>query len=222
MIISVTTTKGGAGKTTIAINLAVAFAHKGYDVCIIDADEGQHSALDWSEYREEELHIPVMKVATKSLIKEIRNNFSKRYDIVIIDGRPTSDGSTNQAAMASDIALIPLKQSSIDLEAFKKYLPKFKAVKDLKEDIGGRVEGYVILNDLTSNSRASKDIQEAVQDIVNRTGYIRLLESKLFHRVIYSDSITSGLGVMEEKDAKAKHEVESLIKELEVIMSTFK
>ena len=222
MILSVTTTKGGAGKTTIAINLAVAFAHKGYDVCIIDADEGQHSALDWSEYREEDLHIPVMKVATKSLIKEVRNNFSTRFEVIIIDGRPTSGGSTNQAAMASDIALIPIKQSSIDLEAFKKYLPKFKAVKDLKEDIGGRVEGYVILNDLTPNSRSSRDIQEAVQDIIGRAGYVKLLESKLHHRVIYSDSLISGLGVVEEKDAKAKQEIENLATELEKIMSTFK
>jgi len=222
MTISVTTTKGGAGKTTIAINLAVAFAHKGFDVCIIDADEGQHSALDWSEYREEDIHIPVMKVATKSLIKEVRNNFSKRFDVVIIDGRPTTDGSSNQAAMASDIAIIPLKQSSIDLEAFKKYLPKFKNVKDLKEDIGGRVEGCVLLNDLTVNSRASKEIEEVVTDLLGQAGYARLLKSKLYHRVIYSDSITSGLGVVEESDEKAKNEVNALVDELEAIMNDIK
>lgn len=222
MVISITTTKGGAGKTTIAINLAVALALKGYDACIVDADEGQHSALDWSEYREEELHIPVMKVAKKSLIKEVRNNLSKRYDVVIIDGRPTSDGSTNQAAMASDITIIPVKQSAIDLEAFKKYLPHFKIIKEMKEDLGGKVKGYVLLNDLTMNSRASKEIEEAVQNIVDRTDYVKLLKSKLYHRVIYSDSITSGLGVMEEKDDKAKKEVTELVNEIEDIISTFK
>jgi len=64
MVIAVTTTKGGSGKTTVTINLAAAFAQKGYQVCIIDADTGQFSALKWAKYREDEnKHISVFQVA---------------------------------------------------------------------------------------------------------------------------------------------------------------
>ena len=45
MIISVINLKGGVGKTTIAINLAVAFANRGKKVCIIDTDKEQLSSV---------------------------------------------------------------------------------------------------------------------------------------------------------------------------------
>ncbi|WP_461137387.1 nucleotide-binding protein, partial [Spirosoma terrae] len=54
MIISVTSLKGGVGKSTIAQNLAVCFAHSKYTVCIVDVDTNQ-SALRWSGLRDEDL-----------------------------------------------------------------------------------------------------------------------------------------------------------------------
>jgi chromosome partitioning protein len=51
MIISITSLKGGVGKSTIAQNLSVGFAHSGYKTCIVDADTNQ-SALRWSGLRD--------------------------------------------------------------------------------------------------------------------------------------------------------------------------
>ena len=53
MIIAVTNLKGGVGKTTVSINLAVAFALRGKSVCLVDLDEGQRSASMWAGNRSE-------------------------------------------------------------------------------------------------------------------------------------------------------------------------
>ena len=51
MIISVTNLKGGSGKSTIAINLAVSFAVRGYNTCIVITDNEQRSAMKWQQDR---------------------------------------------------------------------------------------------------------------------------------------------------------------------------
>ena len=80
MIISISTLKGGAGKSTITQNLAVCLAESGYDVCIVDADTNQ-SAIQWYEIRERErqandsiIEIPVFGQQTEqSLLKPLRS-----------------------------------------------------------------------------------------------------------------------------------------------------
>lgn len=220
MIIAVTTNKGGTGKTTITINLAVGFAHKGYDVCIIDADVGQFSALKWARYRDDdEKHISVVQVQKEKLNREAKE-LSKRYDIVIIDGRPTQSEVGDRIVMASDIVIIPLMPSLFDLEAFKEYLPQFHQVKELKEEIGGRVVGVALLNGLIVTSSVKEDIEKAVKMVLKNNNDVKLLETKLMRRVMYGNSPTNGLGVIEENDKKAKKEMQSLVDEIEHIMQS--
>ena len=85
MILSVTSLKGGVGKSTIAQNLAVCLAHNGYKVCIADADSNQ-SSLRWSSLRNEELvRIPAFGVPEKTLGANVKQ-LAADYEIVIIDG----------------------------------------------------------------------------------------------------------------------------------------
>lgn len=221
MIIAITTNKGGTGKTTVTINLAVGLAHRGYEVCIIDADVGQFSALKWAKYRDdEEKQISVVQVQKEKLNREAKA-LSKRYDVILIDGRPTQSEVGDRIVMASDIVVIPLMPSLFDLEAFKEYLPQFSQVKDLKEEIGGRVEGYALLNGLIVNSSIKADIEQAVRMILKKNKAVQLLESQLMRRVVYGNSPTNGLGVIEESDKKAKAEVNSLLDEMEKIIRNF-
>jgi chromosome partitioning protein len=217
MIITVTTTKGGAGKTTIAINLAVAYAHQGKEVCIIDTDTDQYSSIRWSNRRdEEEKDITVIRVGEDKLIKEAYK-FSKKFDVVIIDGRPTMSDSLDSAVVACDVVIIPVSPSVLELDAFQDFIPRVKKIKDMRE---GRNESdtliaFAVLNGLDSKSNISKEIGEAIRAITNKNDYITLLDSKIYNRVAYRNSLTGGLGVLEEGDPKAKGEIQALIKELD-------
>ena len=67
MIISITSLKGGVGKSTITQNLAVCFAHMGYNTCIVDADTNQ-SSLKWAGLRPENL--PLIFVSGQASVDE--------------------------------------------------------------------------------------------------------------------------------------------------------
>lgn len=221
MIITVTTTKGGAGKTTIAINLAVAFAHQGQDVCIIDTDTDQNSSLKWSNRRDaEEKHITVVRVGEDKLIKEAMN-FAKKFDIVIIDGRPTFSDSLDTAVVACDVVIIPVKPSVLELDAFQDFVPRVVKIKELREtrNENDSLTALALFNGLDSSSNISKEIVEAVEMIVEQNENVRLLNSKVYNRVAYRNSLNSGLGVLEEGDVKAKNEMKALIAEIRSIFA---
>lgn len=216
MIIAVTNLKGGVGKTTIATNLAVAYASQGKDVCIIDTDLGQQSSMEWSGNRSEDRkRISVFGISIKQLNKEAEN-LRKRFDIVIIDGTPQLSELADRTILASDILLIPLTPSIYDFRGFENFLQRFEQVKGLKEASNGKVKAFVVLNRIVANTKVSKDIGEAIKEYE-----VHLMETRLMNRIAYVDTATEGIGVVEYKDWKAKAEVLSLAKELEEAMANF-
>ena len=217
MVIAVTNLKGGVGKTTIATNLAVAFQQKEYDVCIIDTDIEQRSSMEWSGNREETMpSIPVFGVTFKQLTKEVQE-LKNRFEIIIIDGTPQLAEVADRTILASDVIIIPVLPSIYDLRGFENFLERYEQVKDLKEDSGGSVRAFVLLNRIVPKTNVSKDIEEAIAD-----HEIGILNTKIVNRVAYVDTATMGIGVLESNDRnadKAKLEIESLFKELEQMFS---
>jgi ATPases involved in chromosome partitioning len=217
MIIAITATKGGSGKTTVAVNLAVGFTKKGYKVCIVDADKGQISCKHWAEYRSDEReHIPVLQVPDKKFIREVRA-LSQNYDLIIIDGRPTESDHTDRITMVSDLVIIPVKFGLYELRALENYFDIYDGVKDAKESLGGKLSGFVLLNDIGVGQTTKAEMTEAVNESIGESD-ISLLNAVLYHRKVYADSPADGVGVIEAKDAKAKAEVESLVNEIEQLI----
>jgi len=209
MVIAVTNLKGGVGKTTVTTNLAVSFMKRGKDVCIVDTDLGQQSSMEWSGNRQEDkTHIPVFGISIKQLNKE-GADLAQRFDIVLIDGTPQLSELADRTILASDALIIPLTPSIYDFRGFENFLTRFEQVKGLKEASNGSVKAFILLNRIVSNTRVSKDIEDAVTEYE-----VAVLETKLANRVAYVDTATEGLGVLEYKDPKAKAEMNALTDEL--------
>ncbi len=215
MVIAVTNLKGGVGKTTIATNLAVSFAHRQKKVCIVDTDLSQKSAMEWAGNRDEAaLRIPVFGVTEKQLNKEVEA-LRKDYDIVFIDGTPQLSELASRTILASDILIVPLSPSIYDFRSFENFLNKYSEVKMVKESIG-KIEAYVIVNRVNESANVSKEIDEAL-----REHELTVLNTRLANRVAYVDSATNGLGVIEYKDPKAKAEMNRLTDEIELYINNF-
>src|SRR5476651_1448820 len=115
MIIGVLNQKGGVGKTTIAVNLAAAFANSGARALLVDADP-QGSALAWSSARERDPLFAVVGMAKPSLHRDLPD-LAKNYDFVVIDGAPRVNELGRSAILASDFVLLPVQPSPYDVWA---------------------------------------------------------------------------------------------------------
>src|SRR3954470_15230046 len=114
-IISVVCQKGGAGKTTIATNLAVLAERDGYPTVLFDLDP-QAKAAKWGDKR---AGTPPDVIAAQAgrlgrLLEEVRQQGA---GLAIIDTAPAADNAALEATKAADLVLVPCQPSDFDLGA---------------------------------------------------------------------------------------------------------
>ena len=107
--------KGGVGKTTIAVNLAVA---AGARTALFDLDQ-QESAVIWADRRKD--YLPHVEFLTERRLGDaLRAVASEGFDLSIIDTPPAAGPQAYTAAQAADLILIPCRPSLIDLDAIRR------------------------------------------------------------------------------------------------------
>ncbi len=118
--VSVISQKGGAGKTTMALHLAVASALSGRNTAVIDLDP-QASAANWADRRETEVPV-VLSAHASRLRREVTRVAIIGGEMLYLDTAPHSDGSALEAARLSDLVLIPCRPAILDLDALNNSL----------------------------------------------------------------------------------------------------
>ena len=201
LIISCVSQKGGVGKTSIVIHLAIAAVEAGLEVLVIDLDL-QRSTERWSERRRAEKPVIVAGLASK-LPEMIKTARAHGVDIVLIDTPPTVDKTALAAAKAADIVLVPTGQSFLDLQAIG------DTVRMLKED-NSAGKAVIVFNGLKGAARQRLEAIEAAREYG-----LEVLDASLADRIAYSRSLDRGKGVTElgAKNAAAK-EIKALLNDL--------
>src|SRR3546814_12358746 len=114
MILAVGNTKGGVGKTTLAVNLAVARALAGRDLLLVDGDE-QGTALTFTELRAERLGqagYTALALTGAPLRSQVRH-LPAKYDVLIIDMGGRDNGSSRAAPTVAATLLVPVPTRSL-------------------------------------------------------------------------------------------------------------
>ncbi len=182
-VITVAQQKGGSGKTTIAVNLAVALRRDGHSVAVLDTDP-QGSLGRWFMARRE-AGMEDMDFATASAwgVSYECDKLKKHVDFVILDTPPKVDSDLRPALRESDIVIIPVASSQVDVWATE-------GILDLAARTGCATR--IVLNRAKAGTRVLGEVREALNELDAEVS-----EAVLGNRVAYAESLGIGKGALE-------------------------
>lgn len=195
--VAVLSQKGGAGKTTLVLHLAVAAATEGASVTVLDLDP-QASATGWSDSRP--LPAPaVQSIQASRLGKALEGAAKAGTGLVLIDTAPHAADAAVAAAEAADLILIPCRAGILDLRAIA-------ATARIAKLAG--VPAFAVLNH--APHRAPRVVEDAAAAV--RHHGLDFAPVVLHQRAAYAHALTLGQTASEfEPGGKADAEVRALL-----------
>lgn len=194
-VFSLVTQKGGSGKSTLCVSLAVAAAQAGHTACILEIDK-QATVTQWAQARGEEKPPDVAQTTADRLAGIVDKLKGAAYDLVFIDTPGVDSPGTNSAIRISDLCLIPCRPTPADLRAMA---PTLGAIHRLERDFA------FVLNQAPPRSYRVRDTAEGLKVLG------MLAEVPIVLRNDHQDAIGAGQGVTEfNPQGAAAHEIRQL------------
>ena len=209
MILTVGNTKGGVGKTTLAVNLAIARARQGRDVWLIDGDR-QGTAQTAISIRAEAGCQPGIACVTypdgPTLRAQVRQQADK-FDDIIIDAGGRDSSALRAALVLSDVLLVPFQPRSYDVWA----LNDIAVLVDEARSVRDGLRAVAILNCAAPGESSSDNLEAAAA--VGDVPQFEYLATPIRRRKAFANAAGAGLSVLEQKpvDRKATEELNALI-----------
>lgn len=200
-IITLLAQKGGTGKTTLSIHLAVLAAAKKLKVVIADIDP-QQSTTFWSERREDTVPA-VVPMAANTLEQKVTELASQGVNILVIDTAPHSHEDAIIAARLADFILIPSRPAILDLQAIGSSV-------EIVKKINGKAA--IVLNGCPfPGKNGERAIVSEAREALSGYG-IPVAPVSISNRVALSHSLIDGKAVTEfESTSKAADEIRELM-----------
>ncbi|TXI75375.1 MAG: chromosome partitioning protein ParA [Dokdonella sp.] len=204
-VIAVVSQKGGAGKTTVAMQMGGGFHACGATLVLVDLDP-QESAFRWAESApllDSDLHLDVRKMSGLEVIKRI-GELQREADYVVLDTPPSIYHPSTLAALAvAHLAVIPAVPSPTDLWSTR-------AVERLvlnRMEQSHRLRGCIVPNRVQNTALAS-DVLELLHEFT-----LPIVDAMLCQRNAYAQSAVIGATVFQLGSAAdaAQKEVSKLI-----------
>jgi chromosome partitioning protein len=184
-VVAVAQRKGGAGKSTLAANLAAAFAGLGESVALLDTDP-QKTLTHWHAARQAaglKAHALHFEAPSGWRVPGACDKLRRSHDIVLLDTPPHDDTDARIAIRAADLVLVPLQPSAADLWAMGATLELARAEKR---------PAALMLNRVPAQGKVGAEVAAAL-----RSQGLTLLDAPLGNRSGFATAFAAGLGVTE-------------------------
>lgn len=207
MIITIGNTKGGVGKTTLAINIASARTMHGSDVWLVDGDRQGSAQIAVGIRAEKEIYtgIACSQYVDGSVLRSQVLQQKSKYQDIIIDAGGRDSTALRAALIVSDVLLVPFTPRNFDVWA----LADIAALVDEANSVRDSLRAYCVLNLADSTGTDNEEAAEAVKDYPQ----FSYLDAPLKKRKSWANSAGIGISVLElsPKDTKANDELNKLL-----------
>jgi chromosome partitioning protein len=195
--VALVTQKGGSGKSTIAVHLAVCAARRGKAVALVDLDP-QSSVADWRAERKTE-DVEVVPCRVQELPALLASAKKQGADLVILDTAGRADSSVEQVIEVADVVLIPCRPSPNDLRATP------RTIEQVTRAAKRGAKAFLVLNACPVQGSRHEEARAALSPL------LPVAPVALHQYVIYADAVNDGLSVEEsEPKSKAAQEIAAL------------
>ena len=210
MIITIASQKGGVGKSTVAINLALGFAGLPGKptVALVDADEQRSCIETLQGHGRDNLTLYEASEKPHKVIEQLKQQ------VIFVDTPPHSHETMYQAAAISDLIIIPLQPSPLDIRGIAQTV---KALQVIKEKFNPNLHCRFLVNRLAPRTVLANEIRETLSSAYPFT----VMKTMLHNREAYKQSLITGLSVIEfDKASPAAQEIKHLLLEINRTIKT--
>lgn len=184
-VITFSSPKGGAGKTTAATVLATELAERGATVTVIDADPNKN-VVDWGKLGSIPERLSVIGDVTEENIVDVIEEAAGTSSFVIVDLEGTASLMVSYAISMSDFVVIPVQGSQLDAKQAARQMKLIKA----QERIAGKTIPFAVLFTRTNPAIMPKT-QRHIEDRFDELG-VPVLETRLYDREAFRAMFSFG------------------------------
>ena len=205
MIIAIANSKGGVGKSTLAVHLAAWLHEQGHRVTLADCDT-QQSSSEW--IREAVPQVKAVRLDNPDVILNDLPLLNQDAEFVVADG-PGSQTETSRALLLrADMAIVPCKASMLEVRALAKATEVLRQAQDIRS---GVPKAVIVLSMVGKTYRLTQDMKEAAAAL-----HLPLAKTAMTLRQIYADAPGQGAVVwnLGARAREAAEEVNQLFREI--------
>ena len=206
LTIAVLQQKGGCGKTTLAVNLAAAAHLEGARTLVVDMDR-QASAFDWGAARADGSALEGLTVvrADRALPLPRFREITRGYEYAFLDGPPRLGDVTEAAAVAADVALLPIQPGPFDFWAVAETLASLDRADLIRAQLDRPpVRRLFVVNRTSATTLLARAASLGLNDVVGELG------GAVYQRVAFPASAARGESVLTDPRSAAAEDIRRL------------
>lgn len=197
VLIAFANSKGGVGKSTLAVHLAVWLHDRGKRVALLDTDK-QRSSSAWASEAEPE--ITIRTANTHEEVALYAQELSKGHDFVVADAPGGLEELSRTVLILADLAVFPVLPSILDLRSVAEATKLLKFAQSIN---GGRPEGRLLLNKFRKRDRISHELAEAAPALGLSVARTTIRDLQAYRNAAQQGTVVTRMGAR-EKDASAE------------------